>query len=78
MIDTPKFHDVIGKLDGLADAVGGYNEGIDRLIDFIAGDERDGGSVSKTVKTAILNAAGRIRIPPQFYKWREKAGILAA
>jgi len=78
LIDTPKFHDVIGKLDGLADAVGGYNEGIDRLIDFIAGDERDGGSVSKTVKTAILNAAGRIRIPPQFYKWREKAGILAA
>jgi len=78
LIDTPKFHDAIGKLDGVADAVGGYNEGIDRLIDFIAGDERDGGSVSKTVKTAILNAAGRIPIPPQCYKWREKAGILAA
>ena len=78
LIDTPKFHDAIGKLDGVADAVGGYNEGIDRLIDFIAGDERDGGSVSKTVKTAILHAAGRIPIPPQFYKWREKAGILAA
>lgn len=78
LIDTPTFHDVVGKLDVVADAVGGYNEGIDRIIDFIAGDERDGGSVSKTVKSAILNAAGRIPIPPQYYKWREKAGILAA
>ena len=78
LIDTPTFHDAVGKLDAVADAVGGYNEGIDRIIDFIAGDERDGGSVSKTVKTAILNAAGRIPIPPQYYKWRERAGILAA
>ena len=78
LIDTPTFHDTISKLDVVADAMGGYNEGIDRLIDFIAGDERDGGSVSKTVKTAILNVAGRIPIPPQYYKWREKAGILAA
>ena len=78
LIDTPTFHDAVGKLDAVADAVGGYNEGIDRIIDFIAGDERDGGSVSQTVKTAILNAAGRIPIPPQYYKWREKAGILAA
>ena len=78
LIDTPTFHDAIGKLDAVADAVGGYNEGIDRIIDFIAGDERDGGSVSKTVKTAILSAAGRIPIPPQYYKWREKAGVLAA
>lgn len=78
LIDTPTFHDVVGKLDAAADAVGGYNEGIDRIIDFIAGDERDGGSVSKTVKTAILNAAGRIPIPPQYYNWREKAGVLAA
>ena len=78
LIDTPTFHDAVGKLDAVADAVGGYNEGIDRIIDFIAGDERDGGSVSQTVTTAILNAAGRIPIPPQYYKWREKAGILAA
>ena len=78
LIDTPTFHDAVGKLDAVADALGGYNEGIDRIIDFIAGDERDGGSVSQTVKTAILNAAGKIPIPPQYYKWREKAGILAA
>jgi len=77
LIDTPSFHESVNKLDALADAVGGYNDGIDRLVDSIAGDERDGGSVSKTVKTAILNVAGRIPIPPQYYKWKEKAGVLA-
>ena len=60
----------------LADAVGGYNEGVDRIIDFIAGDEKEGGSVSMTVKRAVLDLFGRVPIPAQFDEWKKEAGVL--
>ena len=75
-VDTQAFHDAIEKLDVLADAVGGYNEGVDRIIDFIAGDEKEGGSVSMTVKRAVLDLFGRVPIPAQFDEWKKEAGVL--
>lgn len=53
LIDTPLTKQIIDKLDGVADALGGYNSLLDGIIDALS-ESNDGNSISKNALNRVL------------------------
>merc|ERR1719223_22083 len=77
MVDNgmiPKLSQTIN--DGV-EAISGYNEFVDGIIDHVVGEEGDEESVGKVLERNFKWALGQIHLPQKWFDMKEKAGILS-
>ena len=90
-MNAPMVPYIIKALDEGIEMIAGYNESLDRIIDFIAGfsaksddgydygqyGKEEEGSVGKTIESGLVRLLTKIEIPQKIIKMNEKAGILS-
>ena len=76
MVDGPLVHrGVAGWIDSFVDAISGYNDSVDAMIDWAVGD--DGGSVGMSVANYFSKAMQKIPFPNTRVEQLKRSGILA-
>ena len=77
VVDTPLLHRGIANwIDSFIDAVSGYNDNVDALIDWVMGEEETG-SVGTSVAGAVSKLVRKVPFVPKEYQEKmKKSGIL--
>jgi len=75
LLETPIYPKTMEKIDELVEFVAGYNEVVDRFIDYLGGDEEDGSSVGKNLGRFLNRQFAKVEIPVEWEYWRKKAGL---
>ncbi len=84
LMNTPMVHASIKSLNQGIDIISGYNDALDRLIDFIAGfsksdnngDGHEEGTFGESIETALVRLLNNFNMPTQMSDKHGKAGIL--
>eukprot|EP00579_Thalassiosira_antarctica_P011364 CAMPEP_0201919336 /NCGR_PEP_ID=MMETSP0903-20130614/8264_1 /ASSEMBLY_ACC=CAM_ASM_000552 /TAXON_ID=420261 /ORGANISM="Thalassiosira antarctica, Strain CCMP982" /LENGTH=578 /DNA_ID=CAMNT_0048455849 /DNA_START=22 /DNA_END=1758 /DNA_ORIENTATION=+ len=75
-VDGPLLHHgIVGWIDSFVDAISGYNDHIDAMVDWAIGDEEV--SVGTSMVDAFSKIVRKIPFPVEYVRRFKKAGILA-
>jgi hypothetical protein len=77
MVDNAMIPTLIQKIDEGVEAISGYSELVDGIIDYVIGEEGDEESVGKVLERNFKSVLGQIHLPQEWFDMKEKAGILS-
>lgn len=76
LVDTAILPKIVSWMDIFIDNIAGYNDSLDTVIDFLAGDEKKGESFGKRFQSLLMKSFESIKLPIEIKELILDAGIL--
>ena len=76
LVDTAILPKIVTWMDIFIDTIAGYNDSLDTVIDFLAGDEKKGETFGKRFQSLLMKSFESIQLPNEIKELILEAGIL--